>query len=966
MIISNTVQFPHIKEGMVIIVNLKSFEGTISMEFDYAKTLNLPKTEFPMRANLPQREPEILKEWEEKKLYEGIMKNNEGKKPFVFHDGPPYANGNIHIGHALNKILKDFIVKSKNMSGYKTPYIHGWDTHGLPIENQMLKKHKIKFGDVGTVEFRKLCEQFALENVEIQKAQQQRLGAIGDWDNSYLTLYPKFEAKQIKIFGEMAKKGYIYKGMKPVYWCPHDETALAEAEIEYSEDSCDSIYVKFRVTDDKGLFTPFTGNLDNVYFVIWTTTTWTLPGNLAISLNPEFKYTLCKHNNDYYIFATDLIETVVQATKLGSVERIAEFKGSELEHMAAAHPFFDRDSKIIVGDHVTLESGTGCVHTAPGHGVEDFEVCRHYPEIGIVVPVDNKGRMDENAGKYYRLTTEEANKAILADLKESGVLLATEKIIHQYPHCWRCKHPIIFRATEQWFCSVGGFKDEALKAIKDVTWYPAWGEIRIENMVGDRSDWCISRQRKWGVPIPIFYCEDCGEPLLNEATIAKVSDLFEKEGSNAWYIYTPEQILGDVCVCAKCGSHKMKTEQDIMDVWFDSGSSYAYVLDDFEGHSFPADLYLEGNDQYRGWFQSSLLTAVATRGTAPYKGVITHGMVVDGEGKKMSKSLENGIEPQDVIKVYGADVLRLWVSSVEFTNDVRISQDILKQLSEIYRKIRNTQRILLANLGDSGDFDPNHDMVELDKLLPIDKWALSRVNGLVKKVRAAYDSYQFHNIYHDIHNFCAIDMSKLYIDITKDRLYADKKDSLSRRSVQTVMYIILNSLVRLLTPILSFTSEETWQFMAHVKGDNPESVFYNDMPDFEVEYDFIEIEEHYNKLFEVRDGVMKALEVERAEKVIGKSLEAKVIIYGDKDNNAMRLFELDKNILETVFIVSQLELSYDQPAGKVFDDVDNNIKVKIFHADGEKCVRCWIHSTSTTCDADGQTLCPRCREVIKE
>lgn len=935
-------------------------------EFDYAQTLNLPKTEFPMRANLPQREPEFLKEWEETKLYENILKHNEGKPLFVFHDGPPYANGNIHIGHALNKILKDFIVKSKNMSGYKAPFIHGWDTHGLPIENQMLKKHKIKPGDISTVEFRKLCEAFAMENVTTQKAQMKRLGAIGDWENPYLTLYPAFEAKQIKVFGDMAKKGYIYKGMKPVYWCPSDVTALAEAEIEYSEDPCDSIYVKFRVTDDKGLFTPYTGGLDNVYFVIWTTTTWTLPGNLAISLNPEFEYSLYKNGEEYYVLATELSEAVATAAKIEQLEKVASFKGSELEYINTAHPFYDRGSLVIVGDHVTLESGTGCVHTAPGHGVEDFEVCRRYPEIGIIVPVDDRGRMTEESGKYSGLTTDEANKAILADLSESGALLATEKIIHQYPHCWRCKHPIIYRATDQWFCSVGGFKEQALTAIRDVKWYPSWGETRITNMVADRSDWCISRQRTWGVPIPIFYCEDCGEALLNERTIDKISAIFEKEGSNAWYSRTPEEILGEDCVCSKCGSKKMKAEQDIMDVWFDSGSSYAYVLDDKKDHHFPADLYLEGNDQYRGWFQSSLLTSVATRGIAPYKGCVTHGMVVDGEGRKMSKSMGNGVDPQDVIKTYGADVLRLWVSSVEFTGDVRISQDILKQLSEIYRKIRNTQRILLANLGDGGDFDPNKDMVTPDKLLPIDKWALSRLNNLVKRVRSAYDGYQFHNIYHDIHNFCSIDMSKLYIDISKDRLYAEKKDSFGRRSAQTVMYIVLNSLVRILASILSFTSEETWKFMAHVKEDNADSVFFNEMPSYRDDYNFPAEEEHFNSLFDVRDGVMKALEMARANKLIGKSLEAKVVVYGSKENKAMQLFEQDKDILETVFIVSQLELSNGEPDGEFFDDEENEIKVKVLPADGEKCVRCWIHATEPTTDSYGQTLCTRCARVVDE
>lgn len=930
---------------------------------DYAGTLNLPVTSFPMRANLPQKEPEIQKKWDEERLYDTLMQKNDGKPLFVLHDGPPYANGDIHIGHALNKIIKDFVVKNKNMSGFKAPYVPGWDTHGLPIELQMIKKHNVNRNATDPVKFRALCADFAHNCVNNQKAQFRRLGSLGDYDHPYLTLQKEFEAKQIEIFGEMAEKKYIYKGMKPVYWCAHDETALAEAEIEYSDDPCDSIYVKFAVTDDKGKFADLKG--EKIYFVIWTTTTWTLPGNMAICVGPDFEYSVMKYGDECYVLATELIASTEKAAGLCDGKCLAKFKGSDLEYIECAHPFIDRVSPVIVGDHVSLDSGTGSVHTAPGHGLEDYQVCLKYKNLkeNIIVPVDSKGRLNELAGKYCGLPVAEANVAILNDIRESGALLAVEKIVHQYPHCWRCKSPIIYRATEQWFCSIDGFKDEALKAIKDVQWIPDWGEQRIENMVRDRADWCISRQRIWGVPIPIFYCADCHKPIISKATIKAVADLFRKEGSDAWYKYTPEEILGDLCVC-ECGCHNLEKETDIMDVWFDSGSSYASVLER-ENHQFPADLYIEGNDQYRGWFQSSLLTSVATRGTAPYKAVITHGMTVDGEGKKMSKSLGNGIDPLQVTKEYGADVLRLWVSSVDVTGDQRISKDILKQLSEIYRKIRNTIRILLANVGEGENaFNPDTDMVKYEDMVEIDKWALSRLNGLVERVRAYYDNYTFHYIYHDIHNFCTIDMSKLYIDITKDRVYVEKSDSPARRSAQTAMYIIANSLTRLIAPILSFTAEETWTHMAHTANEDKGSVFFNDLPSVNPAYVNVAVEEKYNHLFDFRDDVMKALERARADKVIGKSLEAKITVYGQKDSDVMAQFEKFKDMLSTVFIVSQVELSYEAAPADAFNETDSGIAVKVAPADGEKCARCWMFVTKYDKDEAGQALCHRCRDII--
>lgn len=937
------------------------------MPEDYTKTLNLPKTDFAMRANLPAREPEIYKYWEDIDLYGGLQKHNEGKPLFVMHDGPPYANGDIHTGHALNKILKDFIVRTKNMTGYRMPYIHGWDTHGLPIENQMIKLHKVKRNEMDPVSFRALCADFARENVKKQMAQMKRLGSIGDWENSYMTILPGFEARQIKIFGAMAENGYIYKGMKPVYWCPHDETALAEAEIEYAEDPCESIYVKFPLADDKGLIFPHTGDSGKVYFVIWTTTTWTLPGNLAVCVGPEFEYSVIKdaQSGEYYVVATELADSVCTTAGIKNPVTVCKIKGSELEGMVCRHPFFDRNSYVIVGDHVTLESGTGCVHTAPGHGVEDFAVCRNYPFIETIVPVDGKGHMNEHAGKYQGLTTEQANKAILADLGQSGALLATEHITHTYPHCWRCKHPVLFRATEQWFCSVDGFKDAALDAISHVKWMPSWGEVRIGNMVRDRRDWCISRQRSWGVPIPIVYCEHCGESLINKDTINRISELFEREGSDAWFKYSAEEILGELAVCPKCGSNEFRKETDIMDVWFDSGSSYAYVLDNMPNHTFPCDLYLEGNDQYRGWFQSSLLTSVAARGCAPYKAVLTHGFVVDGEGRKMSKSLGNGIDPIDVIKEYGADVLRLWVSSVDYTTDVRISKDILKQLSEIYRKIRNTARILLGNLGDAQtDFNPNTDMIDDDKLIDIDKWALSRMYQLVNRVRDAYDNYEFHNILHDIHNFCAIDMSKLYIDITKDRVYVENRASFARRSAQSAMYKILRSLTLILAPIIAYTAEEIWMSLSHLESDDSRSVSFNDMPGRSEHPELLLVEERYNKLFELREDVTRALEIARAEKLIGKSLDAKVVIYTDNDAIYDTLAGFGKE-LSDIFIVSQTELSRSAAPEGAFTETLSGIGVQVKAADGEKCDRCWAYSQNGEKTTDG-FICTRCKNILKE
>jgi len=926
------------------------------MSKDYSKTLNLPATDFAMRANLPAREAEQFDKWLAEGQYLKLIEKNKNKPLFVFHDGPPFSNGDLHMGHALNKILKDFIVRYKNMSGFLTHYIHGWDNHGLPIETAIMKQHKINRRDVGDLQYRKRCAEFAKNYVSIQKRQMQRLGVYGDWDNSYLTIQHRFEEEQIKIFGQILRRGCIYKGLKPVYWCAHDETALAEAEIEYGDDECDSIYVKFPLINDKNLVTPYTKTLDKVYFVIWTTTTWTLPGNVAICVGPEFSYSLVKSNtnSEYYVIASELVETVMKKAGIEDYETLVKIKGSELEKMVTKHPFYDRDSLVIVGDHVTLESGTGCVHTAPGHGVEDFNVCKNYEELPIYVPVDFRGYMTSEAGKFEGLKTTQANVAILEDLKSNNMILAVEKMVHQYPHCWRCKTPILFRATEQWFCSVDELKKEALEAVKAVKWYPTWGELRIENMIKDRADWCISRQRVWGVPIPIFYCKECNHYEVNEKYTNKIAELFGKEGSDAWYVYTPEEIVGEKMICSQCGNNTWEKETDTMDGWFDSGTSYAYVLKDNPNQDFPADLYLEGNDQYRGWFQSSLLTSIAARGVAPYKLVITHGMIVDEFGRAMSKSLGNGIDPLEVANEYGSDVLRLWVSSVDYTSDAKMSKDILKQLSEIYRKIRNTSRIMLANLGKPGeDFDPKTDMVEYSELEEIDKWALGRLNGLTGRIIDAYEKYQYHFVYHDLHNFCTIDMSKLYIDITKDRMYVEKKDSKTRRSAQTVMYKVLHALTRLIAPILTFTSDEIWQCMSLLDGDDKTNVNFNDMPKYDKSLENQEIADKWDKLFDIRDDVMKSIELARENKLIGKSLDAKLIISGSGGD--FKHLKSMQNELKTAFIVSHVELTED---GK------ESLKIDVSLADGVKCDRCWMYSEQCG-DDEGSMICPRCAEILR-
>ncbi len=920
------------------------------MAVDYNETMNLPKTDFPMRANLPQREPEMIKKWQDEELYQNLMKKNEGRPLYVLHDGPPYANGDIHMGTALNKVLKDIIVKYKNMSGYKAPYIPGWDTHGLPIELKAMKKVGVENIN-SALDLRKVCKEFALHYVDVQRNEFIRLGSIGDYEHPYLTLQPKHEAEQIRIFGEMAKRDFIYKGLKPVYWCPECKTALAEAEIEYEEDTCHSIYVKFKVEDEKGKLGALGTELDKTYFVIWTTTTWTLPGNLAICLGPEYEYVAVHANGEYYIMAKELVESAMKAAGITEYS-VSEnsLKGKELENITYRHPFIDRVSPIIVGDHVTLESGTGCVHTAPGHGVEDFEVCvNNYPEIPIIVPVDGDGKLTDEAGEFCGLSTDDANKAILKKLTELNALFAVEKIIHQYPHCWRCKSPILFRATEQWFCSVDGFKDEACEAIDDVQWIPEWGGDRIKGMVKDRSDWCISRQRTWGVPIPIFYCKDCGKAIINEQTVKAIADLYEKEGSDAWYKYEASEILPEGFKC-ECGCGEFTKEMDIMDVWFDSGVSHAAVCNEEHGLKWPVDLYLEGADQYRGWFQSSLLTSVAAKGRAPYNAVCTHGWVVDGEGKAMHKSLGNGMSPDEVTDKFGADILRIWVASSDYHADIRISPDILKQLSDVYRKIRNTARFILSNLN---DFDPDKDSVSVDKIDGIDKWALARLDEVIDKCKAAYDKFDFHIVYSTMRDFCTIDLSNFYLDILKDRLYVEKADSESRRAAQTVIYNILRTMTLYLAPVISFTAEEIWGYLPRSSKDDAASVFFNQMPEKSGVVADEEFMERWEKIDELRDVVNKALEEARAQKLIGKSLEAKVTLKCGRD-----CYDFTKSVegeLVAAFIVSAVEVEKSE-----FDGVE----VKVEVAPGQKCERCWTHNDTVGKCAEHPTLCARCAEIV--
>ena len=916
---------------------------------DYGKTLNLPKTDFPMRGNLPENEPKIFEEIFEKGLYEKMLKKNAGKEPFVLHDGPPYANGEIHTGHALNKVLKDTIVRYKNLKGYYTPFVPGFDTHGMPTEKKAIEKLGLNRDEIPVVKFRDTCKEFNKEYIKKQTEGFKRLGAIGDWENPYITYQPQMEAKQIGVFGNMYKKGYIYKGLKPVYWCTDCETALAEAEIEYKDIKSNTAYVKFPVIEGKGLF-----DERDTYVVIWTTTPWTLPGNTGITISPEFKYSLVDVQGEKLIMASELVDKVMEVAKIDDYSVIKEYEGKELEGVICKHPFIERESRVVLGSDdtilVELDTGTGAVHTAPGYGKEDY-LCGLKNKLDMVVTVDSKGHQTEEAGPFAGMYYAKSDKEIIKWLDEHNFLLAKQEITHSYPHCWRCKHPVIYRATSQWFASIDGFRKEALEAIKDVKWYPTWGEERITKMIEDRNDWCISRQRTWGVPLPIFYCKECEKEYVTSESLDKVQKIVEKNGSNAWFELTEKELMPEGAKCTECGCTEFVKETDIMDVWFDSGSTHESVLAE---RGLPeANLYLEGSDQYRGWFQSSLLTSVATKGKAPYKEVVTHGYVVDEKGRKMSKSLGNGIDPMELINEFGADILRLWALSSDYTSDVSISKGIIKQVAEVYRKIRNTARFILGNIS---DFDVNNP-VSYEELQEIDKWALTKLNKLIEDCSNAYDGYDFKKAYQAINQFCVVDMSNFYLDIIKDRLYTEKPNSIERRAAQTTMYEILQALVRILAPMTCFTAEEIWKFMPHKDNEKLDSVMLSYYPEINEKYNNKELEEKWNKIIKIKELVSKKLEEARSEKVIGHSLNAKVTLYAEKDEYEFLLE--NKELLMTVFIVSGLEIEKNERKN------EEKIGVKVEVADGKKCERCWMYSTTVGDDKENPNICHRCSEALK-
>ncbi|MCM3742767.1 isoleucine--tRNA ligase [Sporosarcina luteola] len=916
---------------------------------DYKDTLLMPKTEFPMRGNLPNKEPDMQAKWEDMNIYEKVQKRTEGRPFFVLHDGPPYANGDLHMGHALNKVLKDMIVRHKSMTGFHAPYVPGWDTHGLPIEQALVNKG-VNRKEHSVAEFRKMCEEYAYSQIDSQRSQFKRIGVRGDWENPYITLKPEFEARQIQVFGEMAKKGYIYKGLKPVYWSPSSESALAEAEIEYKDKKSPSIYVAFPIKDGLGVVD------EDVRIVIWTTTPWTIPANLGISVHPEFTYAIVTVDGNKFLLAKDLVEFVAKEIGWESYDIVTELKGSDLDRVIAKHPLYERDSLVMLGEHVTAEAGTGCVHTAPGHGEDDFYVSKQYG-IDALSPINDRGVMTEEAPGFEGLFYEDANKEVTKRLEEEGALLKLSFITHSYPHDWRTKKPVIFRATAQWFASIQSFRDELLEAIRNTKFTPSWGETRLYNMVRDRGDWCISRQRVWGVPIPVFYAEN-GEAIITDETIAHVAKLFREHGSNVWFEREAKDLLPEGFEHEGSPNGQFSKETDIMDVWFDSGSTHQGVLVERDDLVYPADLYLEGSDQYRGWFNSSLTTSVAINGIAPYKGLLSHGFTLDGEGRKMSKSLGNVIVPSKVMNQLGADILRLWVSSVDYTADVRVSDSNFKQVSEVYRKIRNTLRFLHGNVA---DFNPAADRVAFDDMRPIDQYVYVKLQDLIKDVLEAYEKYEFAGVYHAVNNFCTGELSSFYLDIAKDVVYIEGVDHPHRRAMQTVMYDSLLALLKLLTPIIPHTTDELWAYLEHVEE---ESVQLTDMPQAE---DLGEkanaLHERFSKLMLVRDDVLKALEEARNAKVIGKSLEAKVTVALPKEMAG--ILAADDIDFAQFFIVSKFE---EGEEGKMREDALklDAATVLVEKADGEKCDRCWTISETVGTDAEHPELCSRCAGVVKK
>lgn len=915
---------------------------------EYKDTLLMPKTKFPMRGNLPNKEPELQTEWEEMDIYNKVQERTKGRPVFTLHDGPPYANGDLHMGHAMNKVLKDMIVRHKSMTGFHAPYVPGWDTHGLPIEQALVNKG-VKRKDYSIAEFRKLCEDYALKQVDSQRTQFKRIGVRGDWDNPYITLQPEYEARQIQVFGEMARKGYIYKGLRPVYWSPSSESALAEAEIEYHDKKSASIYVGFPVKDGRGVID------EDVKFLIWTTTPWTIPANLGITVHPDFNYIVVKVGEDKFVIAQDLLSFVATELEWTDYTIESEIKGAKLDRVVAKHPIYDRDSLVMLGAHVTIDAGTGCVHTAPGHGEEDFYVCREYG-IDALCPVDDHGKMTDEAPGFEGLFYDDANKAVTEALDAAGALEKLSFVTHSYPHDWRTKKPVIYRATAQWFASIETFRDELLGAIKETNFTPSWGETRLYNMVRDRGDWCISRQRVWGVPIPVFYAEN-GDSIITEETIAHVSSLFREHGSNIWFEKEAKDLLPEGFTHAGSPNGIFTKETDIMDVWFDSGSSHQAVLEERSDLVYPADLYLEGSDQYRGWFNSSLTTSVAINGHAPYKGVLSHGFALDGNGRKMSKSLGNVIVPAKVMNMFGAEILRLWVASVDYTADVRVSDSNFKQVAEVYRKIRNTFRFLHGN---TSDFNPSTDIVAFADLRKVDQYVYVKLQDLVKEVRTAYEQYEFAGVYHAVNNFCTGILSSFYLDIAKDVVYIENKEHAHRRAMQTVMNETLVTLVKLLAPILPHTTDEMWKHLEHVEED---SVQLTDMPevqDFGAEAE--QVRERFATLMLIRDDVLKALEVARSDKGIGKSLEAKVTVFVPEA--LQDVFKSDDVDYGQFFIVSKFQEgdAANMPAEALKLET---VSVLVEQADGEKCERCWTISETVGNDEAHPEVCTRCADVVK-
>ena len=921
---------------------------------DYKNTIITPKTDFPMKAGLPAREPGMLKAWQDMDLYNAMLEKNKELPPFVLHDGPPFSNGYIHMGHALNKTLKDFIVRSHAMTGYYTPYVPGWDNHGLPIERAIETSKKKLNKDMTVPEFREACEDFAQDFINKQREGFKRLGVVGDWEHPYRTMDKHFEAQEVKVFGRMFDKGYIYKGLKPVSWCPYCVTAVAEADIEYKDDPCTTVYVKFPMKDDLGKLSQF--DLSRTYFVIWTTTIWTLPGNLGICLHPRDSYVLVKaENGETYIMAEALMDKVMHIGGFEHYEVLASYPGAFFENMLAQHPFMDKTSRLVNAEYVTMDSGTGCVHTAPGFGADDYVTCMRYG-MDLVVPVDDYGRHTDYAGKYAGMKTEESNAVILEDMRQSGALFASEEIVHSYPHHDRCKKPVIFRATPQWFCSVESFKDKAIEAIQNVQWYPAWGGERMVSMIRERADWCISRQRRWGLPIPVFYCQDCGKPVSTPESIEKLSGLFDEYGSNIWFQKEAMELVPEGFTCPHCGGKQFTKEKDTLDCWFDSGSThYASLMHDHPD-LWPADVYLEGADQYRGWFQSSLLTSVGAldRG-APFKQVLTHGWTVDGQGRAMHKSLGNGVDPADLIKDYGADIVRLWAASSDYHADVRCSKEIFKQIAQNYLKFRNTARYCLGNLN---EFDPDN-LVAPEQMEELDRWALTKLNSLIVACRKSYGEYEFHMVTHAINDFCVVDLSAFYLDIIKDRLYCEEKDGLRRRSAQTALYLIVDAMAKLFAPVLAFTCDEIWQSMPHRKEDDRRNVLLNQMPADCAGY--VPPEEtmaRWDTVIKLRQDVNGVLEKARADKRIGKALEAHVTL--ETADEAVKAACEGLNLAE-IFIVSDCawaapEEGAEAACGENFP----GLTVGVTEAKGTKCPRCWMHSLN----ANAEGLCPRCAAVI--